>query len=102
MNVQKIPTRLDAESSTSVQEQITLLVDKGQDIVLDFSSCVYISSMGLRVLLYSFKYSMAKKLSVFLVGVDKNVRHVMRITGFERYFKFYDTLDECMENQKEQ
>lgn len=100
MNIQKIPAKLDAETSKDVQQKIIELLDQGQNIALDFSSCEFISSVGLRVVLYSFKYAMSKELSVFLVGVSEYVRQVMRLTGFEKHFKFYDTVEECLANQK--
>lgn len=99
MNIQKIPTKLDVETSTAVQQNIIDLLDQGQSIALDFSSCKFISSVGLRVVLYSFKYAVSKNLSVFLVGVDNYVHQVMRLTGFEKHFKFYDTIEECIANQ---
>lgn len=99
MIIQKIPTKLDIETSTAVQQNIIDLLDQGQSVALDFSSCKYISSVGLRVVLYSFKYAVSKNLSVFLVGVDDYVHQVMRLTGFEKYFKFYDTIEECIANQ---
>ena len=34
-------------------------------------------------------------LNVYLVGVSKEVREVMAITGFEHFFKYFDTVEEC-------
>ena len=54
----------------------------------------YVSSAGLRVMLYAFKLAKAKSRDVCLVGVSQEVKDVMHMTGFDKFFRFYQTLDE--------
>ena len=56
---------------------------------------VFVSSAGLRVMLYAYKVAASNGLSVYLVGVSKEVREVMSITGFEHFFKYFDTVEDC-------
>jgi len=93
--VYKICEVLDATSCKKEQEGIVETLDKNGDAILDLSGCTYVSSAGLRTLLFSYKVAKSKHQNVYLVGVSKEVREVMSITGFERFFKYYDTVDEC-------
>ena len=44
--------------------------------------------------LYAFKLAKAKSRDVCLVGVSQEVKDVMHMTGFDKFFRFYQTLDE--------
>ena len=46
-------------------------------------------------MLYAYKVAASNGLNVYLVGVSKEVREVMAITGFEHFFKYFDTVEEC-------
>ncbi len=52
------------------------------------TACNYISSTGLRVLLYSKKVAAAKGLKVCLKGISSEVKDVMDVTGFSNFFDY--------------
>lgn len=93
--VHKVGTVLDASTSKTEQQAILAILDQQKNVILDLSGCTYVSSAGLRVMLYSYKVATANGLNLYLVGVSKEVREVMSITGFEHFFKYFDTVEEC-------
>lgn len=94
--IHTIGATLDASTSNMEQEALVALMDKGKDVGIDLSGCNYVSSAGLRVLLYSYKLARSKGLQLYLIGVHEEVREVMRMTGFEKFFEYYDTVEACM------
>lgn len=93
--VHKIGSVLDASSSKEEQKAILSILDDNQNVILDLSECKYVSSAGLRVMLYAYKIAASNGLNVYLVGVSKEVREVMAITGFGHFFKYFNTVEEC-------
>ncbi|MCR5494221.1 MAG: STAS domain-containing protein [Treponema sp.] len=73
--------RLDTMTSPELQKDLDLSLDGVTDLILDFSSLEYISSTGLRILLYLQK-KMAKEGSMKVVNVNEDVMTVFDVTGF--------------------
>lgn len=96
VEIYKVGETLDASTSNREQEAILVLMEKNKNIAIDLSGCTYVSSAGLRVLLYSYKVTHSKNLQLYLIGVCNEVRDVMRITGFEKFFSFFNTVEECI------
>ena len=84
----KLGAELDSFNSDEVQNGILAFLEKGSSVVLDMTDCHYISSTGLRVLLYSKKVAAAKGLKVCLKGVGAEVQDVMDVTGFSNFFDY--------------
>jgi anti-sigma B factor antagonist len=61
------------------------------------TACKYVSSTGLRVLLYSKKVADSKGLKFYLVGISDDVQDVMNVTGFDSFFDSFNTIEECLE-----
>ena len=93
--VHKVGPVLDASSSKDEQQAILAILDQNKDVILNLSECTYVSSAGLRVMLYTYKVAASNGLNLYLVGVSKEVREVMSITGFEHFFKYFDTVEAC-------
>ena len=91
---------LDSSNNAQEQEKILAIFEKGSSVILDMSDCNYVSSAGLRVMLYSYKVAACKKQKLYLVGVSNEVRDVMSMTGFEKFFDFFNTAEECLEKVK--
>lgn len=86
---------LDSTTSPKEQENILKLFESGDNIIIDMTDTTYVSSAGLRVLLYSYKVAVSKDLKVYLVGVCDDVKDIMDMTGFLDNFEIFDTMDEC-------
>ena len=84
----KLGEELDSFNHEQVQKEILTILEKGCDAVLDMTACKYISSTGLRVLLYSKKVAASKGLKVCLKGVSPEVQDVMTVTGFDTFFDY--------------
>lgn len=95
IEIYEIGMVLDTVTSTKEQQGIIDLLEKNKNIALDLSHCTYVSSAGLRVMLCTFKTAKAKGGRIDLVGVSDEIRDVMSMTGFDKFFKFYQTVEEC-------
>ena len=80
--------RLDSFNYKEEQERILAILEKDCSVVLDMTECNYISSSGLRVLLYCKKVAASKGLKLILKGVSPEVKDIMDITGFENFFDY--------------
>lgn len=89
-------TTLDTATSAEEQKNILALLDETPYVALDLSRCTYVSSAGLRVMLYTYKIAKAKGGRLDLIGVSDAIREVMVMTGFDKFFTFYRTADECV------
>ena len=99
-DIYKLGAELNSYNYQEVQDGIMAILEKGNNVVLDMTGCKYVSSMGLRVLLYSKKVAMSKELQVYLVGVNAEVKDIMSVTGLDNFFDSFDTMEECMEKVK--
>ena len=88
METYKLGKELDSFNYQEVQDGILAILEKGCDAVLDMTACKYISSTGLRVLLYSKKVAASKGLKFCLLGVSDEVKDIMSVTGFENFFDY--------------
>ena len=84
----KLGEELDSFNHEQVQKEILTILEKGCDAVLDMTACKYISSTGLRVLLYSKKVADSKGLKLYLKGVSDEVKDIMDVTGFNNFFDY--------------
>ena len=84
----KLGEELDSFNHEQVQKEILAILEKGCDAVLDMTACKYISSTGLRVLLYSKKVAASKGLKLYLKGVSDEVKDIMDVTGFNEFFDY--------------
>ena len=96
--VYKMCSSLDSSTSNQEQEKILSVFDQNCSVILEMTDCTYVSSAGLRVMLYSYKLAASKGLKVYLVGVCDEVRDVMSMTGFEKFFEYFDTVEECQKS----
>ncbi len=94
--VYKIGESLDSSNASTEQPKILAIIDNGSNAVLDLSGCNYVSSAGLRVLLYTYKVAAPKGLKVSLAGVSSEIKDVMEMTGFDKFFEFYNTAEEAL------
>ena len=84
----KLGEELDSFNHEQVQKEILTILEKGCEAVLDMTDCKYISSTGLRVLLYSKKVAASKGLKLYLKDVSEEVKDIMNVTGFENFFDY--------------
>lgn len=73
--------RLDTTTSPELEKELKASMDGADSLVLDFSKLEYISSAGLRVLLYAHK-AMAGKGGMTVANANEIVQEVFDVTGF--------------------
>lgn len=93
----QLGARLDSFNYQEVQDALLAILEKGCNAVLDMTPCNYVSSTGLRVLLYTKKVAASKGLNFYLVGFSDEVKDIMDVTGFNNFFVSFSTMEECME-----
>lgn len=82
----KISGRIDTVSSPLLEQELNEILSQTDEIVLDFEDVEYISSAGLRILLVLTKLLKAKDGKLKLINVQKVVKDVFEITGFDNIF----------------
>ena len=82
---------LSGELNTMTAPDFKALLEKNipetEVLTLDFASCDFVSSAGLRVLLNTYKSMKAKKGSMNFINIGPNFREVLKITGLDAVFK---------------
>ena len=102
MNIEsyQLSAELDSFNYEQVQKELLAILEKDCNVILNMSDCRYVSSTGLRVLLYTKKVAASKGLKLYLVGISDEVKDVMDVTGFNSFFDSFGTMEECMEKIK--
>lgn len=75
--------RIDVNTATDFGCEVNDELDDVKNLILDFAEVVYISSIGLRVLL-EFQKRMATQGSMKLIHVQDEVMEIFNMTGFSK------------------
>ncbi|MFA6597417.1 MAG: STAS domain-containing protein [Ignavibacteriaceae bacterium] len=90
---------LDFNHAASFQEMATSLIEEGaQKIVIDFSSLLFISSAGLRILIVLTKLLQQKNGRLALSSMNEQILEVFSISGFNKLFSIYPSEEEALKN----
>ena len=84
--------KVEGEFDTAASEYFSqgmnpIMEDAGKEIILDFSELSFISSSGLRLLLILNKNVLAQGGKVVINGMNKDIRNIFHLTGFDSMFK---------------
>ena len=77
----KLEGRLDTTTAPELESELSRNLDGIKELNFDFTDVEYISSAGLRVLLYAQK-TMNQQGEMKLIGVSDTVKEVFEVTGF--------------------
>lgn len=92
-----IEGHFDASIVNAVSERVhDVLKSECSNVIFDFSNLSYISSSGLRVLLYAAKKIRAKGGAVCLSSVHSSVQRIIDVTGLAQLLPSYKNLDESI------
>lgn len=87
----KTPKRVDTVSAPEIDARLKEFLSQDVDcLTIDMSDTVYISSVGLRVMLSTQKAINKKKGSMVLQHVCAQVKEVFDITGFSGFLTIED------------
>ena len=91
----RLEGRLDATTSTELEQRVTSSIDNGaRGVAMDLSALEYISSAGLRVLLSAAKRLGGSGLALF--AMQEAVRKVFDIAGFSAFLATFGSEDEAL------
>ena len=76
-----IEGRIDSNTAGSFEEYLRNGMENADELVLDFEKVEYISSAGLRVLLFAQK-NMSRKSGMYLKNVNKEIMEEFELTCF--------------------
>ena len=74
---------------------VAAVSEGGGRIVLDCSELSYMSSAGLRGLLVASKKADAEGGRIVVCGASDRIREILEVSGFVRFLKVFDTVDEA-------
>ncbi len=90
--------RLDTQTSTDAQMQLTQLIEGGETkILLNLERLDYISSAGLRVLLAAAKQLKTTNGELRLCNLNEVVQEVFAISGFDMILPISESESEALE-----
>lgn len=87
----------DTRTSPDVQSELTRLIEKEvKKVVINMEQVEYISSSGLRVLLFIAKQLIGANGELRLCCLNETVREVFTISGFDTILKVYTSEEEAL------
>jgi anti-sigma B factor antagonist len=88
---------IDVYSAHDLRAELARLEEAGRhDIVLDLSGVEFFDSTALGVLVAAYKQAARCQGSLGLVGLTDKTMKVVRVTGLERIFAVFASLDEAL------
>ncbi len=90
--------RIDAETSPSLEKQISKVISKGQyHVAVDLSGVDYISSAGLRVLVSALKKTRRyNRGDVRLAGLSPRLKEAFQLVGFNKLFQIFEDVEDAV------
>ena len=89
--------RLDANTANAAQEQVLVLIDRGETrVVGDLAELVYVSSAGLRVFMVAAKRLQSVRGKIVLCSLPEAIQEIFEIAGFSALFPIYPGQDEAI------
>ena len=73
--------RLDTTTAPELEKELQASLEGASELTLDFSELEYVSSAGLRVLLFAHK-AMSGKGGMKVIQANEIVKEVFEVTGF--------------------
>ena len=85
---------LNDDTTPQVQEQVSPLAKRGSNILLDMTKVPYMSSAGIRMLLWLYRQAPSfKDRKIVLVGLSEELKDTISGTGLLDFFSPCETLE---------
>ena len=99
--VLNIEGRLDASTVGSVHDKLMDTIESdAKDILINLSKVNYVSSAGLKTLIYASKSMKKTGGELSLCSLHDNVQKVFEISGLTNLFPIYESIDEGVSQSK--
>jgi anti-anti-sigma factor len=97
VSVVNLNGNFDIASSAPFDEQLTALMDAGEErILLDFSQVSFIASTGLRMLLKTAQRVKDEGGLLHLCCINETVQEVFAMTGFDTILSISETKEQAL------
>ena len=97
VTVLEVRGRLDSNTASQLEEKLQkILVEKEQKLLIDFSHLDFISSAGLRALLWGMKTIKAAKGKLALSSLKTNVKEVFEVSGFNAALPYFMGMEDAV------
>ena len=94
----EVEGEVDAHTARELDKAISDLLAQGHSrLALDISQIDFISSAGLRVVIYAHQEALQHGGRVKLFGLNTRVRRVFEMAGLDESLSLSDTLQEALE-----
>ena len=90
--VVKTPRRLDAYTCPELTAECNYMLDRYPYLVLDLSATVFLTSAGLAMFALLSRKARDNGGELRLTNCSKDVRSVLRMARFDRFFVFYENV----------
>lgn len=91
--------KLNTGTSPDAEKYLTALADQGaKKMVLNFAELDYVSSTGLRVILFTGKKLSRVHGELRLCSLNATVAEILDMSGFSAMFKVFDTLENALQD----
>jgi len=90
--------KLDTQTSPDAQQQLTRLIEEGENrFLVNFEKLDYISSAGLRILLAAAKQLKGTDGELRICSLNEVVREVFDISGLTTIFKVFGSESDALD-----
>jgi anti-sigma B factor antagonist len=98
----KVSGKLDSNTSPEFEAKLFSFINEGEKkILVDCERLDYISSAGLRVLLFAAKKLKPSGGIVALASLKEHIKEVFEISGFNSIFNIYNSSDEAVKTMQQ-
>jgi len=80
------------------EELLTIINPKLKGCIIDLSDISFLSSSGLQSLLIGAKEAQKNNIKYAVCGMNKMVKDVFLLSGFDRFINSFDTLEDTIKN----
>ena len=96
VNIYKLPERLDSLKAQEIDNEVEQLVNNSIFVILDFSDCLYLASMGIRIIIKSKKTLSAKGGDLILVKVNPSIKSILEMAGISSLIKIMESAEQAI------
>jgi anti-sigma B factor antagonist len=96
ITIAMISGEIDGKTSPEIQERILPELEKSSAVVLDLEEVTFMSSAGLRMLLFVYRHTQEHACHVALANLSEQIEDTMSITGFLGFFEVFPSRAEAL------
>jgi anti-anti-sigma factor len=91
---------VDHENAGEFESRLLPMVDQAATtsgaLIIDFRDVDYMTSVGLRVLMIAAKTAGPVSVNILVTGMNETMREIFKISGFEKLFAIYESLESAL------